>query len=58
MLACGTLAGLAGVIMLELHCAKLLAPHLVVWHTAVLLVSAATAFALTGAVFRVRRPLR
>jgi hypothetical protein len=58
MLACGTLAGLAGVIMLELHCARLQAPHLVVWHTAVLLVSAATGFAMTGAVFRVRRPLR
>jgi hypothetical protein len=58
MLVCGTLAGLAGVTMLELHCPKLLAPHLIVWHTAVLLVSAATGFGMSGAVSRLRRPLR
>jgi hypothetical protein len=35
----GTLAGLAGVVMLELHCANFEAPHVMVWHTAVLLLS-------------------
>jgi len=38
-LAAGTLAGLAGVTMLELHCANLQAIHVIVWHTAVLVVS-------------------
>jgi hypothetical protein len=37
----GALAGLAGVSMLELHCANLEAPHVMVWHTAVVPVSAA-----------------
>ena len=32
----GTLAGLAGVTMLELHCPIFEAPHLLVWHIAVL----------------------
>ena len=40
-LATGTLAGLCGVTMLELHCPELLAPHVLVWHTAVLPVSSA-----------------
>jgi hypothetical protein len=40
-LAAGTLAGLAGVGMLELHCPNFEAPHVLVWHTGVLLVSAA-----------------
>ena len=40
-LARGTLAGLAGVTMLELHCANFEAPHVMVWHIAVLPVSAA-----------------
>jgi hypothetical protein len=35
----GTLAGLAGLVMLELHCPNFEVLHLVVWHTAVLLVS-------------------
>jgi hypothetical protein len=39
-LAAGTFAGLAGVIMLELHCPNLSAPHIMVWHTAVIPVSA------------------
>jgi len=34
-LAAGTLAGLAGVAMLELHCPLFEAPHILVWHTAV-----------------------
>jgi hypothetical protein len=36
----GMLAGLAGVMMLELHCPNFLAPHIMVWHTAVIPVSA------------------
>jgi hypothetical protein len=32
----GTLAGLAGVTMLELHCANFEAPHVMLWHTAVI----------------------
>jgi hypothetical protein len=39
-LASGTLAGLAGLAMLELHCAIQLAPHIMFWHTAVIPVSA------------------
>jgi hypothetical protein len=39
-LAAGTLAGLAGLTMLELHCPILLAPHVMVWHTAVVPLSA------------------
>ena len=34
--AAGTLAGLAGVTMLELHCANFEAPHAMLWHTAVI----------------------
>jgi hypothetical protein len=40
-LAMGTLASLAGVTMLELHCANFEAWHVMVWHTAVIPVSAA-----------------
>jgi hypothetical protein len=40
-LVAGTLGGLAGVTMLELHCANLQAPHILVWHTAVVPVSGA-----------------
>jgi len=36
-LAAGTLGGLAGVGMLELHCPNFQATHILVWHTAVLL---------------------
>jgi hypothetical protein len=38
-LAKGTLAGLAGVTMLELHCPIFEAPHLLVWHIAVIPIS-------------------
>jgi hypothetical protein len=38
-LARGTLAGLVGVTMLELHCPNFEAPHLLVWHIGVLAVS-------------------
>jgi hypothetical protein len=40
-LAAGTLAGLAGVTMLELHCPNFQAFHILLWHTAVLPLSAA-----------------
>jgi hypothetical protein len=43
----GALAGLSGVTMLELHCANFQALHVLVWHTAVVPVSAA-AGALVG----------
>jgi hypothetical protein len=52
-LAGGTLAGLCGVTMLELHCANFQAWHVLVWHTAVLPVSAAVG-ALVGYVVRLR----
>jgi hypothetical protein len=38
-IAAGTLSGLAGLAMLELHCANLKAIHVIVWHVAVVLVS-------------------
>jgi hypothetical protein len=40
-LVTGTLAGLAGVTMLELHCANFQAPHVMLWHTAVMPLSGA-----------------
>src|SRR5271154_3397568 len=40
-LAAGTMAGLAGVTMLEFHCANLEALHVMVWHTAVVVTSGA-----------------
>jgi hypothetical protein len=40
-MAAGTTAGLAGVAMLELHCANFQATHVLVWHLGVLVVSAA-----------------
>ena len=39
-LAAGTLAGLTGVGMLELHCPNFQAAHILVWHTAVIPLSA------------------
>jgi hypothetical protein len=45
-LAAGVLAGLAGVTLLEMHCTNFEAPHVIVWHTLVVPVSAAA-----GAVF-------
>jgi hypothetical protein len=38
-LAAGTLAGLAGLTVLELHCPNLRAIHVMVWHVAVVLLS-------------------
>ncbi len=42
----GALAGLAGVTMLELHCSNFQALHVLVWHTAVVPVSAAAGAAV------------
>jgi hypothetical protein len=46
-LAAGTLGGLAGVALLELHCPNFEAPHVLLWHTAVVPLSA-VAGALLG----------
>lgn len=51
----GALAGLAGVTMLELHCANFEALHVLVWHTAVVPVSA-VAGAAAGWALRPRSP--
>ena len=53
----GALAGLAGVTMLELHCNNFEALHVLVWHTAVVPVSAA-AGAAVGWALRFRSPAR
>jgi hypothetical protein len=45
-LAAGVLAGLAGVILLELHCSNFEALHVLVWHTLVVPVSGAAGAAL------------
>ena len=42
----GMLAGLAGVVMLELHCPNFEAPHVIVWHIAVLPVAGLAGMAL------------
>jgi hypothetical protein len=51
-LAGGALAGFAGVAMLELHCPNFQAMHILVWHTAVMPLSAAAGAVLAS---RVRR---
>jgi hypothetical protein len=53
-LLAGTLAGLAGVGMLELHCPNFEAPHVLVWHTAVVPISAGLG-ALVGWALRFRQ---
>ena len=53
-LAAGTLAGLGGISMLELHCPNFQLMHLVIWHTAVVPVSASIAVLLTKLV-QIRR---
>lgn len=53
-LAKGTLAGMAGVAMLELHCPNFEAPHVLVWHVAVLAVSGVVG-ALVGWTIRAYR---
>jgi hypothetical protein len=44
--AMGTVAGLAGIAMLELHCSNFEVPHVLLWHIAVAPVSAVVAFLL------------
>ena len=56
-LVAGTLAGLAGVGLLELHCPNFQAIHILVWHTAVLLVSGGLG-ALVGRALKFRKRLR
>jgi hypothetical protein len=53
-LVAGTLAGLAGVGLLELHCPNFQAIHILVWHTAVLVVSGGLG-ALVGAAIPYKR---
>ncbi len=53
----GTLAGLAGVAMLELHCPSLELAHVAVWHGGVLLVCAAAGYLAGLAARRIRRLL-
>lgn len=43
----GVLAGLAGVLMLELHCANFEAPHVIVWHIGVLPLAGLAGMALS-----------
>ena len=53
-LAVGTVAGLAGVIMLELHCPNFRTMHIVVWHTAVIPLSGMAAAAIAQALRKKR----
>jgi len=46
----GTLAGLAGVTMLELHCPNFQVLHVLIWHTAVIPVSAAAGALMAWAI--------
>jgi hypothetical protein len=51
----GTLAGLAGLGVLELHCSNFQAAHVLVWHTAVVPLSAAGGALCAWVLRRVRR---
>jgi len=55
-LAKGTVAGLAGVTVLELHCPNFEAPHAMVWHIAVLALSGVVGGLLAWVVRRLRDP--
>lgn len=48
----GTLAGLAGITVLELHCSNFQAFHILVWHTAVIPASAALGALLARVLYR------
>jgi Negative regulator of sigma F len=52
----GMFAGLCGVTMLELHCANFQAPHVLVWHTAVVPASAAAGALIARALRRRATP--
>jgi hypothetical protein len=54
-LAAGTLAGLAGLAMLELHCPNFETFHVMLWHTAVVPISAAAGALLGWGLHRLRR---
>lgn len=54
-IAVGTLSGLAGVGMLELHCPNFEAPHVMIWHTGVLALSGAAGALLVVAGRSLRR---
>jgi hypothetical protein len=54
-IAVGTLSGLAGVGMLELHCSNFEAPHVMIWHTGVLALSGAAGALLVVAGRSLRR---
>jgi hypothetical protein len=55
-IAAGTLSGLTGLAMLELHCPNLKAIHVMVWHVAVVIVSGILGFTIgkTADIFRRR----
>ena len=53
--AAGTLAGIAGLTMLEMHCAYFSAFHVMVWHVGVIPITAAVGALLGWAVERYRR---
>lgn len=52
--AAGTLCGLAGLGMLELHCPNLIAIHVILWHVAVVLLSGLLGFLMGRALDAVR----
>lgn len=54
-LAAGTLAGLAGIAMLEMHCPILKAPHVMFWHVAVIPVCGMAGLLLGAVAQSVRR---
>jgi hypothetical protein len=54
-LAAGVLAGLSGLGMLELHCPNLKAPHVMVWHVAVIVVSGLLGFVIGWSADALRR---
>ena len=53
--AAGTLAGLTGLGMLELHCHNLKAIHVITWHVAVVVLSGVLGFAIGWAADKMRR---
>jgi hypothetical protein len=55
-LAAGALAGLAGLGVLELNCTNFQAAHVLIWHTAVVLVSAAAGALIGWALHLLRSP--
>jgi hypothetical protein len=54
-IAGGTLAGLSGIGVLEVHCPILKAPHVMFWHLAVVLISGVAGFFIGWAAQKLRR---